>query len=296
MEIVDLDRIKEIGAEYGWSEQQLENALSTAIRLCYVEREMLVEADVNLTFGTITARRRSGYADRGVWIDIHRPILPTVAQFMQVMEMMQWGDGAPGRVMEGEVAGYRDGGIIYRVQENLVFVPENLLSVMDFHNKPPLGTRQVMALCASVDSASKMRIATRRGREFVTAITQEYYPNCITGIWMGASNSWAVIRMSAEDMSSWLEAGGINVKHLQTVLGLRRITLVPNGKGEKEQEQKDNEVKHFINNAWKACRIAVLEPDKIVIHTPMDKQDPRKLRTFSSMLKKITPEREQVFL
>lgn len=296
MQIADLETIQTIGQEYGWSKEQLEHALSTAIRLCYVEREMLVETDVNLEFGSISARRRSGYGDRGVWVDINKPILPTVPQFMQVMELMQWGDGAPGRVMEGEVAGFRDGGIIYRMQDNLVFVPENLLSVMDFHTKPPLGTRQVLALCASLDPVSKMRIATRRGKEFVSSVTEEYYPECISGIWMGASNSWAVIRMSPEDMSTWLEQGGINVKHLQQVLGLRRITLIPEGKGEDEQECRDNEVKHFINNAWKACKIAALEPDKIIIHTPMDKQDPRKTRTFCSMLKKLAPEREQVII
>jgi hypothetical protein len=296
MEIADLDAIRSIGEEYGWSGQQLEHALATAVRLCYVEREQLVEADVNLEFGTITARRRTGYGDRGHWVDIQKPLLPTVAQFIEVMELIQWGDGAPGRVLEGEVAGYRDGGIIYRVQENLVFIPDNLMSVMDFHNKPPVSTSQVLALCASLDPVSKMRIATRRGKEFVLAVTEAYYPDCVTGLWMGASNSWAVIRMAAEDMSTWLENGGVNVKHLQQVCGLRRITLVPDGKGETEQECKDNELKHFVNNAWKACQIALLEPDRIVLHTPMDKQDPRKLRTFSSMLKKIAPEREQVII
>ena len=296
MEIADLTTVQRIGDEYGWEKPQLEQALSNAIRLCYIEREQMVEADVNLDFGTISARRRTGYGDRGHWIDIERPLLRTVKQFIEVMEMMQWGDGAPGRMMEGDVAGYRDGGIIYRVQENLVFVPENLVSVMDFHEKPTLGSKQVLALCSSLDPASKMRTASRRGKEFVLGVTEAYYPDCVTGLWMGASNSWAVIRMRAEDMSTWLENGGVNVKHLQQVCGLRRITLLPEGKGETEQECKDNELKHFINNAWKDCQIAVIEPDRIVIHTPMDKQDPRKLRTFLSMLKKISPEREAVII
>lgn len=296
MEIADLDRIRQIGTEYGWSDAQLEMALGNAIRLCYADKNMLVEADVNLEFGTIAARRRNGDGDRGVWIDVDYPLLPSTKEFIQVMELMQWGDGAPGRILEGEVSGFRDGGIIYRVQDNLVFIPENLLSVMDFHNKPPLGTRQVLALCSSLDPVSKLRIATRRGKEFVSAVTEEYYPDCISGIWMGASNSWAVIRMNAEDMSAWLEQGGVNVKHLQNVLGLRRITLLPEGKGEDEQECSDNELKHFVNNAWKACKIAVIEPDKLVIHTPLDNQDPRKIRTFTSMLTKIAPEREVVLM
>lgn len=296
MDIADLDRIKAIGADYGWSDYQLEAALTNAIRLSYVERDMLVEVDVNLNLGTISARRRNGYGDRGVWIDIEKTILPTVKQFMEVMDLMQWGDGAPGRVMEGEVVGFRDGGVIYRVQENLVMIPENLLAVHDYHNKPPLGTKQVLTLCASVDPVSKMRIATRRGKEFVAAVTEEYYPHCVSGIWMGASNSWAVIRMPADDMTHWLESGGVNVKHLQSVLGLRRITLLPDGRGETLQERRDSEIKHFVNNAWKDCSIGVLEPDRIVLQTPLGQQDPRKLRTFISMLKKIAPEREQVIM
>ena len=296
MDIADLKTIITIGEEYGWTQEQLEMALGNAIRLCYVEKEQLVEADVNLTDGSIAARRRVGFGDRGNWVDIERPLLPTTKQFIEVMEMMQWGDGAPGRIMDGEVVGYRDGGIIYRVQENLVFIPESLISVLDFHKKPPLGEKQVLALCSSLDPVSKLRTASRRGREFVLGVTEAYYPDCVTGLWMGASNSWAVIRMRSEDMSTWLENGGVNVRHLQDVCGLRRITLLPEGKGETEQEVKDNEIKHFINNAWKACKIAVLDEDRIVLHTPMDRQDPRKLRTFTSMLKKIAPEREQIIM
>jgi hypothetical protein len=40
----------------------------------------------------------------------------------------------------------------------------------------------------------------------------------------------------------------------------------------------------------------VLEANRIVIHTPLEGTDPRKLRTFQSMLQKIAPEREQVIL
>ncbi len=297
MQIADLDAIKKLGSEYGWTQRQLEMALANAIRLAYVDRDMLVEVDVNFEFESISVRRRNGFAEHGVWIEISNPILPNLKAFMATMELMQFGDGAPGRIIEGEVAGFRDGGIIYRLPEDkFVFVPENLISVMDFHTKPPVGTRQVLAMCASIDTPSKMRVATRRGKEFVSAVTEEYYPECITGIWMGASNSWSVIRMQPDHMSAWLEKDGVNVKHLQTVLGLRRITLIPDGKGESEQEKRDSEVKHFVNNAWKACKIAALEPDRIVIHTPIDKPDPRKLRTFASMLQKLAPERQQTIL
>ncbi len=297
MNIVDIQTIRKIGEEFGWTERQLELALANAIRLSYIDREMLVEVDVSLDLAAITVRRRSGYGEHGVWIDINNPILPSTKQLIGTMELMQWGDGAPGRILEAEVAGYRDGGIIYRVPDDkFVYIPENLISVMDFHEKPVVGSKQVITMCASVDPTSKMRVATRRGKEFVAAVTEEYYPDCISAIWMGASNSWAVIRMKPEHMSAWLEKDGINVKHLQTVLGLRRITLIPDGKGETEQEKRDNELKHFINNAWKACKIAQLDEKKIVLHLPLEAPDARKLRTFQSMLQKIAPEREQVIL
>ncbi len=294
MQIANLDIVRQIGEEYGWSDHQIEMALMTAIRLCYMDYGMLTEVDVNIKEGTISARRRNGFADKGVWIDINNPLMPSVKMFLAVMEMLQWGDGSPGRVLEGKVAGFRDGGVIYRVTDNMVYVPESLLSVMDYHNKPELGTEQVLALCAS--KTNGMRLATRRGKEFVAAVMECYYPGCISGIWMGASNSWAVIRMSQEHVSEWLSQGGVNIKHLQGVLGVRRITLIPEGYGEDEQLSRDNELRHFVNNAWKDCKIGNLEPEKVVIYTPMGTEDPRKLRTFTSMLKKIAPEREQVIM
>lgn len=296
MQIANLETVRTIGEEYGWPQPVIEQALANAIRLCYAERGMLVEADVNMEMGTISARRRNGEGNRGVWVDIRNPIMPSVKMFMQIMEMQQWGDGSPGRIMEGVVTGYKDGGVIYRCAHNMVYVPENLLSVSDYHNRPQLGDEQVVALTASKDKESGMRQGTRRGREFVAAVMEAYYPGCVSGIWMGASNSWAVIRMEAEVMTEWLENGGVNVKHLQDVMGIRRITLVPQGKGESEQEQRDNEIRHFVNNVWKACRIAELTPQRIVIYTPLDSNDPRKLRTFTSMLRKIIPERDQIVL
>ncbi|MAF31680.1 MAG: hypothetical protein VXY83_05415 [Pseudomonadota bacterium] len=296
MRVANIETVRLIGEEYGWTEAQIEQALASAIRLCYAEKDMLVEVDVNLKEQTIATRRRNGYGDRGVWIDIRDPLMPSVNMFMQIMEIHQWGDGAPGRVLEGEVAGYRDGGIFYRVGTKHVYIPENLLSVMDFHEKPALGTKQVLTLCASRDGVAGMRVGTRRGKEFVAAVMECYYPECISGIWMGASNSWAVIRMTAEHMSMWLENGGVNVRHLQNILGVRRITLLPEGEGETEEEMRANEIRHFVNNAWQACRVASITEDRIVIHTPIDNQDPRKVRTFTSMLKKIAPEREQVIM
>lgn len=292
---LDVPAIKDLGGKYGWPPRLLEMAVATAIRLSYLDKDMLAEADVNLALGTIAVRRRNGRGREGIWVDIDKPLLPTAPQVVATMELLQYGDGAPGRVLEGVVTGYQSSGVIYRIREDRhVLVPENLLSVTDVFNKPQLGAKQVLALIASTDEASKLRLATRRGREFVASVIEEYYPDCVSGIWTGASNSWAVIRMKPEHVTAWLEKGGINMKMMQQLLGLKRITLLPEGQGETPQERADNELKHFVNNAWKACRIMEITPARVVIHTPLDDQDPKKIRTFTSMLKKISPDREAV--
>ena len=296
MQIANLEAVSVIGAEYGWDNRTIEQALANAIRLCYAERGMHVEADVNMEMGTISCRRRNGDGERGIWVDIRDPLMPSVKMFMQIIQMQQWGDGAPGRVMEGVVTGFRDGGVIYRVAHNHVFVPEKLLSVMDYQTRPELGQEQAISLISSKDEVSGLRMGSRRGHEFVAAVMECYYPECVSGIWMGASNSWAVIRMDPEVMHEWLENNGMNLKHLQDVLGIRRITLIPEGTDEDEQKNRDSELRHFVNNSWRACRIRELTPDRVVLHTPIDMNDPRKLRTFQAMLEKIAPERDQIIV
>lgn len=292
MKIINLEAVKKIGEEYGWEDRLLEDALANAIRNCYAEKGMLAEVDVNIKEGTIAARRRSGAGDRGVWIDIDKPLMPSMKMFMAIMEEQQWGKGDAGRILEAEVAGYRDGGVIYRASGQFVIVPENLLSVADYRKRPTIGEKQVIVLCSSKDKHG-LRSATRRGKEFVGAVMECYYPDCISGLWMGASNSWAVIKMSKEHMEEWTAEEGANLRYLQKILGIRRITLIPESEAETEQLRKDEELASFIQSAWKGCEISKLTASNGVINLPLDQEiDPRKLRTFSSMLKKVDPERE----
>lgn len=292
MKIINLEAVKQIGAEYGWDDRALEDTLANAIRMCYAEKGMHAEVDVNMKEGTIAARRRSGISDRGVWIDIDNPLMPSMKMFMSIMEQQQWGKGDAGRILEAEVAGYRDGGVIYRSSGQFVVIPENLLSVSDFRKRPEIGEKQVIVLCSSKDKYG-LKTATRRGKEFVGAVMECYYPDCISGLFMGASNSWAVIRMSKEHMENWVAEEGANLRYLQKVLGIRRITLIPESELETDQMRKDEELTSFINSAWKNCEISKLEPSNVIINLPLDAPvDPRKLRTFSSMLSKVAPERE----
>lgn len=292
MKIINLEAVKKIGEEYGWEDRLLEDTLANAIRLCYAEKNQHAEVDVNMKNGTIAVRRRSGIADRGVWIDIDKPLMPSMKMFLSIMEQQQWGKGDAGRILEAEVAGIRDGGVIYRVSGQFVIVPENLLSVSDFRKRPELGEKQVIVLCSSKDKYN-MKTATRRGKEFVGAVMECYYPNCISGLWMGASNSWAVIKMSKEHMEEWTSQEGANLRYLQKILGIRRITLIPESEAESLQERNDEELVSFINSAWKNCEVSKMDSNNVTINLPLDAPvDPRKLRTFTSMLKKVSPERE----
>lgn len=282
-------------AEFGWDRRRLEIAMENAIRLAYLDRNMIAEADVNITYGTLAVRRRNGAGPKGEWVDIDSPLVPTRNELILTMEMMQYGDGAPGRVVEGVVESLRPDGIVYGMRDNRkVVVPDNLLSVHDTYNKPAVGTKQVLALIAGKDPATGFRLATRRGREFVASVLEEFQPECVSGVWTGASNSWAVIRMKPQNVSQWLENGGMNMKAMQALLGLKRITLIPEGKGETDEERFENELKNFVNNAWKDCLVRRITPEEVTVYTPIHDQDPKKLRTFTSMLKKIVPERNIV--
>lgn len=282
-------------AEYGWTPRRMELAMATAIRLAYLDRNMLAEVDVNIALNSVAVRRRNGGGSKGGWVDIAKPLMPTRNGLLLTMEMMQYGDGAPGRVVEGVVREVLPQGVVYGLRDNrTVLVPANLMSVNDTFQAPAVGTKQVLALVTGTDESTGHRMATRRGREFVASVLEEFHPHCVTGVWTGASNSWAVIRMSADDVTAWLEKGGINLKTIQALLGLKRITLMPEGKGNTPEERFENELKHFVNNAWKACLVRRITPEEITVYTPMDDQDPKKLRTFTSMLKKIVPDRNVV--
>lgn len=292
MKMINLEAVRKIGEEYGWEDRLLEDTLANAIKMCYSEKGMHAEVDVNIKEGTIAVRRRSGVADKGVWIDIDNPLMPSMKMFMSVMEEQQWGKGDAGRILEAEVAGYRDGGVIYRVSGQFVIIPENLLSVADYKKRPEIGEKQIIVLCSSKDKHG-LKTATRRGKEFVGAVMECYYPNCITEMWMGASNSWAVIKMSEDVMKEWMAEEGANLRYLQKILGIRRITLIPESDQEISLERDREELSSFIYSAWKGAEISTIDDLNVVINIPLEEEiDPRKMRTFMSMLKKISPERE----
>lgn len=292
MKMINLEAVQKIGEEYGWEDRLLEDTLATSIKMCYAEKGMHAEVDVNLADGSIAVRRRSGIADRGVWIDIDKPLMPSMGMFMSIMEEQQWGKGDAGRILEAEVAGYRDGGVIYRVSGQFVVIPENLLSVADYKKRPGIGEKQIIVLCSSTDKHG-LKTATRRGKEFVGAVIECYYPDCISEMWMGASNSWAVIKMSESAMQEWMAEDGANLRYLQKILGIRRITIIPESEAELEQDRKNEELASFIASAWKGAEISKIDESQVVIGIPLEEElDPRKMRTFTSMLKKINPERE----
>ncbi|RUO69588.1 hypothetical protein [Idiomarina ramblicola] len=133
-------------------------------------------------------------------------------------------------------------------------------------------------------------------------------------LWMGASNSWATLRLNPSYMAMFLANSGTLHKELTKLLGLRRITVfeksrVSNFQSAQMAERK--EIKHFTNNSYQYLRVFFGENDEVlfVLHEePKENEgslasdisqvsdgsdgfegfnDPRKMRTFCSMFTKI---------
>ena len=287
--------IAELGAARNHSIFELEKALSTAIRLRHLDQKELVEVDVNIQSQTVAARKRVGQGRQGAWTEL-APLLPSRDEFMAALAMLQWGNGEPGQVLEANLVKVTPKGtFIYQTGENLVAVPADLQSVAQTQVAPKLGDEHLVVLCGGTDEETGYRRATRRGQQYVEAVVELYLPGSTSGVWLGASNSWALIRMEKEFMDSWLEKGGVNVRHLQDVLGLRRITLVPAGTVEDQTARENFEIKHFINNTWRHCKIIELTPTQVVLAQPVDAPDTRKVRTLTAMFHKFMPNRELIW-
>lgn len=110
-------------------------------------------------------------------------------------------------------------------------------------------------------------------------------------LWVGASNSWVVMRLGEEDKSILLAAGGALQKELVELLMVRRVTLF-------QRTELDNagdvatanleEMRNFVNDSYKHLRIDLSDDQEVVFfHQDNPVADPRKNRTFLAMFKKI---------
>lgn len=104
-----------------------------------------------------------------------------------------------------------------------------------------------------------------------------------TAVFLGASNTWIAWRVDPEDLGWLLAGGGWFIRHLQSALHMRRITLFPKSP-DRTREGIAREIKHFINNSYRSLRIELIGR-KVAAKNWEDRD--RKNRTFQSMFRKV---------
>lgn len=119
----------------------------------------------------------------------------------------------------------------------------------------------------------------------------------LKGVVLGASNSWCVARVSPRSMTSALAGQSVLLQTVQRMLGLRRITLVPVAEVTGTAPNQ-YEIKHFVNNSWRDLRIVHISSRLVVVDAGQTSgaSNPRKLRTFRSMFKKVHPDKVLEFI
>ncbi len=274
--------------EYGWPLSAMEQAINTAVRLCYMDTEDLVEVYVDMAIPWISVRQRIGAGETGHWLDLETVKLPSQADVLDVMDMQQWGDGAPGRVVEATVVEVTPAGIVYHMREHLLFVAENLLPTRD-KKKPPIpGARQVVSLLSYPKKAEDMRPATRMGGDFVLGVMQLFVPDSVSTAWMGSSNTWAVLKIRRDKWDAWMAEGGANLEHLKNMCGLSFITAFPASNATDNVQQMRDDLTAFLRTLWPDAQAEWQAADKLVVYSPPRTQEAQQ-RAVASVLEKMLP-------
>jgi hypothetical protein len=172
---------------------------------------------------------------------------------------------------------------------------ENLISTAWYQERPAPGT-----LGYFVTRREKGQI-TQRGQQFVLAVLGVLFPvnsdtTNLTEVFMGASNSWAVVVTSTKKKGGLLANGGALARQLQHICGLRRVTVTA------RYEDSEIEIKNFVNDGYKDIKdLSIGEEfvwgrirDAQALHEHVARgesiYDERKVRTFLSMWEKVFPE------
>ncbi|MDC7784425.1 hypothetical protein PQJ75_06900 [Rhodoplanes sp. TEM] len=138
---------------------------------------------------------------------------------------------------------------------------------------------------------------TCRGERYVTDLFELVFPGGVvrrksngileSQMWMGASNSWAVVQMWPMQMTSFLAGGGWTTGWIASMAGLRRITITQ-GYSTAGPYRFWRELREFVNNSWSGLDIEGKVGNIIIVRTSeRDLADLRKKRTFESMFSKV---------
>lgn len=173
--------------------------------------------------------------------------------------------------------------------------PSELLTMAEAFDAEREPIREPIRLVMSLLKPRRGRFAvSQRGWEHVKAVFDLLYPGVVGNgelgarIAMGASNSWLLAFVPPEHKSILLNQDGWFVKSLEKLLGLRRITLSATSR-QIGHHAREKEIREFTNDAFKALKLIELTGGIAHFLTDLSNTDPRKIRTFSSMFKKLFP-------
>jgi hypothetical protein len=201
---------------------------------------------------------------------------------------LEFPDHFASRVQHGVIIDRLEHGVLYATQSQRLVVPNNLLASTDAQAPhPPMGSSQLLSLLSSRDPVTGHMRATRRGSLFITGVFELHLPGCVTGAWTGASQSWGIVRMSSEHKGAWLEMGGMKMRAMQTMLGLKRLSLYQTGTGDTPDECAINEFRHLINSIWSEARILSFNAKQAVLKA---RSDIPRHRAALAVLAKVYPD------
>lgn len=164
-------------------------------------------------------------------------------------------DHMPGAVIHAAVLERHEHGTAFTADGHRFLIPTELLASLDTETIPPPGASQVIAVLAKSDPVTGYRHATRRGAAFIAGVFDTYLPNALSGAWVGASSSWGVVRMPDKIISHCLEAGGVKIRALQAIVGLKRLSLIPDGEGDTPEEREADCLRHCLGVVWPEAKI-----------------------------------------
>jgi hypothetical protein len=195
-----------------------------------------------------------------------------------------------GTLLVGEICEVCESYILVKADTKTFRINNDLIAVNMFNLKPTIGELLIFA-------ALKYEHGTARGKKFISQVLNLFFPYDSTEdeskpeVTNAASNSWSIIEMNERGISYILKNKGVLFKQITEISGLRRATIVRKRKDDSDRYDQ-HQFADLINNTWSALKIVNFSLNYIELEcqTSSLNVDPRKLRTFFSMLKKLYPD------
>ena len=176
-------------------------------------------------------------------------------------------------------------------------------------NEKSQNTSETLFLINLINATDGIHYGSSRGSIFVKSGLEFFLPGITWArlgpkrrkgtpdrIVMGGNNSWCLARTDASSMTLALAGRSMLVREVQSLLGVKRITFVPEAKVESLGAHY-NEFRHFVNNSWADLRVQHISSRAAILDASQvpGVMDIRKLRRFRSMFEKVYPEKRLIF-